>query len=244
MRNISDQSPNTLMKPENPPMRIVMLRAAVIASKPSIPPQVREMLASSELVELGRSLDYYPTDSEAIRFLQAHVPSIIFVDFECVETALKIVSIVERTNPGTQVIALKGGQHDPDMLIKAMRAGVREVLEFPPNQIMLSESLKRVSDVLKQRPLSIQTTDNLFCFLPAKPGGGASTIAVNASLSLARLSGQKTLLMDLDLTNGVSSFLLKLNNLNSVESALDYVTQMDSSIWADLITVRGNLDIL
>jgi pilus assembly protein CpaE len=80
--------------------------------------------------------------------------------------------------------------------------------------------------------------------LPAKPGGGASTIAVNTSSILARLSGRKTLLMDLDLKNGVSSFLLKLNNPNSIESALDYASQMDASLWADLTTVRGNLDIL
>lgn len=232
------------MKEELVPIRKVMLRVAVIASNPSIFPQVREMLASSDIAELGHSLDYYPSETDLMRFLQSHTPSIVFVDFECVETALKIVSVVERTNPGTQIIALRGGRYDPEVLIQAMRAGVREVLEFPKDIHIVRDSLKRASDVLKQRPLNVQTTDNLFCFLPAKPGGGASTIAVNASSMLARLSGQKTLLMDLDLKNGVTSFLLKLNNPNSIEDALDYAQQMDSSLWADLTTVRGNLDIL
>jgi pilus assembly protein CpaE len=221
-----------------------MLRAAVIASKPSVFPQVREMLANSDTVELGRSLDFYPSESEVMRFLQAHVPSIVFVDFESMEKALEIISTIERTNPGTQIIALHGGRYDPGILIQAMRAGVREVLEIPMNLTLLNESLKRVADVLRQRPLSVSATDNLYCFLPAKPGGGASTIAVNASSLLARISGQKTLLMDLDLNNGVSSFLLKLNNTNSIGDALAYASQLDSSLWADLITVRGNLDIL
>jgi pilus assembly protein CpaE len=232
------------MNGEMLPIRKSMLRAAVIASKPSITQQVREILAFNESVEIGRSLDFYPSEVEVIRFLQAHAPSIMFVDFESVETALGIVSVIERTHPGTQVIALQGGRYDPEVLMKAMRVGIREVLEFPLNPDTVKESLKRVLEILKQRPLSIRTTESLFCFLPAKPGGGASTIAVNTSSMLAKLSGEKTLLMDLDLSNGVSSFLLKLNNSNSVCDALERASQMDDSLWADLTTSRGDLDIL
>src|ERR1700709_2437389 len=113
------------------PIREVMLRAAVIASKPSIAPQVREILTSSDIVELGRCLDYYPSETELMRFLQAQAPSIVYIDFESVDTALALVSAIERVNPGTQIIALHGGRYDPEVLIQAMRVGVREVLEFP-----------------------------------------------------------------------------------------------------------------
>jgi pilus assembly protein CpaE len=232
------------MEAKRYPIRKLMLKAAVFASKSSLSPQVRELLAYSEIVELGRCLDYYPSEEEAMRFLQAHAPSIVFVDFESVESALALIAVIERTNPGTQIIALHRVGYDSDVLVKAMRAGVREVLAFPLSESTLADSLTRVAEILKQRPLSILSTDNLYCFLPAKPGLGASTLAVNASANLARISGQKTLLMDLDLNNGISSFLLKLENSNSIADALDHASELDGSLWTNLITTKGNLDIL
>jgi hypothetical protein len=232
------------MEEKRYPIRKLMIKAAVFASKSSLSPQVRELLAYSEIVELGRCLDYYPSEEEAMRFLQAHAPSIVFVDFESVESALALIAVIERTNPGTQIIALHRVGYDSDVLVKAMRAGVREVLAFPLSESTLADSLMRVAEILKLRPLSILSTDNLYCFLPAKPGLGASTLAVNASANLARISGQKTLLMDLDLNNGISSFLLRLENSNSIADALDHASELDGSLWTNLITTKGNLDIL
>ena len=201
-------------------------------------------LASSGVFRLARSLANYPSEFETKQMLRAATPSVVFLGLDDLAAALVIAETIDRESPRTQIIAMDR-TGSPQVLMKAMRAGIREVLDLPLESAKFRDSLSRVMEVLERHPVADGTTDRLFCFLPAKPGGGASTLAALASLAVSKLSDRKALLMDLDLNNGISSFLLKApTNSNSIHDAVQHAPSMDESLWAGLVTARGNLDLL
>jgi len=126
-----------------------------------------------------------------------------------------------------------------------MRAGIREFLSPPFEHQALLDALGRVSDLIAQNPPVFETTDSVFAFLPAKAGSGATTIAVNTSLALARLPDSNVLLADLDLNSGLVGFMLLLNQspysvVDAAENALD----LDENLWPKIVSNKDHLDVL
>src|SRR5258708_1432869 len=91
---------------------------------------------------------------------------------------------------------------------------------------------------------AIPKAGKVLCFLPSKPGVGASTVAINTAAALAR-EGSKVLLVDGDLTSGMVRFMLKLQNPASIRDAARRISDLDEFLWPQLITeVREGLDVL
>jgi pilus assembly protein CpaE len=84
----------------------------------------------------------------------------------------------------------------------------------------------------------------MVAFTSAKPGSGASTLAMQTAFALRRLSGRRTLLADLDLMGGTIGFCLKLNHSRSLADALERQQEMDPVFWSSLTVSHGGLDIL
>jgi pilus assembly protein CpaE len=106
------------------------------------------------------------------------------------------------------------------------------------------ESLKRVKELLDQKAPVYGTTDNIFSFLPSKPGVGATTVAVNVSAALSRRADTSVLLSDFDLNSGMLRFLLKLGNTHSILEALEQAPSMDETLWPQLVSRVGSMDVL
>jgi pilus assembly protein CpaE len=79
--------------------------------------------------------------------------------------------------------------------------------------------------------------------MPAKPGCGASTVAVNTALSLTRKKEAKVLLADLDLDHGTCQFLLKQRSGYCVFDALERVSELET-FWSGITPPSGGLDVL
>ena len=84
----------------------------------------------------------------------------------------------------------------------------------------------------------------VYAFLPAKTGSGASSLAAYSALACSRAGDRHPVLLDFDIRLGISSFVLKLDSMNSIVSALEKAGCMDQTMWDQLVSQRGNLDIL
>jgi pilus assembly protein CpaE len=81
------------------------------------------------------------------------------------------------------------------MLLRAMRAGVREVLPLPLDHQAFSEALDRVA----QKSASLSSRNGkVISFISCKGGSGATFIATNLGYVLADLTAKKILLIDLN----------------------------------------------
>jgi pilus assembly protein CpaE len=203
---------------------------------------------SSALSELGhvrvlRTFGQYPSEEELSRFLQVAGPAIVFLGTEDTRCALELALAIDRAGTGAQVVLL-GTARDPQVLVESMQVGIREFLSLPLDGDQLNEAVCRITEVLERRPLAFRSTDAVFSFLPAKPGDGASTVALNVSSAIARRTPGKTLLADFDLNLGIVSFLLKITNGRSVLDALNVADRMDDAMWDGLVLKRDDMDVL
>jgi pilus assembly protein CpaE len=89
---------------------------------------------------------------------------------------------------------LLGGQQQSELLIRAMRAGVREVLQLPLVHRAFHEALDRIGATAGD---AVLRDGKVLAFIACKGGSGATFISTNFGYALATLAGKKVLLMDL-----------------------------------------------
>lgn len=84
--------------------------------------------------------------------------------------------------------------HQPELLIRAMRAGVREVLQLPLVHRALHEAIDRIA---ASAGVTASHDGKVLAFIACKGGSGATFIATNFGYALATLADKKVLLIDL-----------------------------------------------
>ncbi len=194
-------------------------------------------------VVLSHSLAEYPSGAGLARALRTFSPQAVFLSFEQAETAIAVMRFLESEADGLPVVGLHTLANLP-LLLQAMRAGVREFLAPPFDREQLGDALRTMRSLLKRAPLSYSATEHIYSFLPAKPGVGTSTVAMNVSAALAQEPGMRVLLSDMDLTCGMVRFLLKLPQDLSIVDALSRASEMDVTLWPQLVSHREGFDIL
>lgn len=188
-------------------------------------------------------IERYPSEAETARLLHTLAPQMVLLDTASVADAVAVARSIDTHAPGLPVVAL-GRNSDPQILIEMMRAGVREMLVAPFGENAVREALSRVIEAAGRAPRPPETTDHLFAFLPAKPGTGTTTVAVNLSAALARVAGSRVLLADFDLNSGLVGFMLKADSPYSVTHAAENVFRLDDNLWKQLVFTAGELDVL
>ncbi len=220
-----------------------MLRGIIVCPDTDLNDGFQNVLTKVGLVSVTSVLSRYPNSLELVRHLRAHAPGVVFLGTDSIPRALEIVQEVEKHSPGVQMVAL-GRASNQEILLELMRAGIREYVTLPFDEDAIKELLLRIGEVLQAKPVATTSTDNVFGFLPAKPGVGTSTIALNASVALATLADTRVLLADFDLNSGIIQFMLNLANEHGVIDAAARAFEMDQSLWPQMVTTIKGLDVL
>jgi pilus assembly protein CpaE len=220
-----------------------MLRGIVISPDRELADQLDDLLAQVGMVAITRTLDRYPNGAEIQRTLRAHAPQVIFLSLASVDEAIVAAQAAEAASPGIQVITINRTTN-PQALLELMRVGIREFLGAPFKADDLAGAIGRISENLQRNPIASFESDYIYSFLPAKPGVGASTIAMNVSASASKLGNCKTVLVDLDLNSGMQRFMMKLDNEFCITDAAENSFKMDEALWPQLVTSIGDLDVL
>jgi pilus assembly protein CpaE len=220
-----------------------MLRGAIIAPNVDLAEPLTAMLKEVGGVDVVRYLDHYPDATGLPRFLRGSAPHIVFLSAADMALASGVAASIETFAPGTQVIAIHR-RMDSQLLLEVMRVGIREFLAAPFDRQSVYDALRRSAEALDRRPLSMETTDQLYAFLPSKQGVGATTLAVNFAGALARRSDYNVLLADYDLNSGLVGFMLKLTHDYSVVDAAEASSRLDETLWPQMVSSLGRLDVL
>lgn len=206
--------------------------------------QAQDVIAKA-LERTGRvdalwSLPVSPAPAQLKDLPQDPEGSLVFLDFSDLKTASAIAAEADRLDKSVRLVAMRpAGGVAGDLA----RLGFRHVIALPPSPQEVLGVFSRLAAPSDPSGQDGAPTGRVFAFLPARPGAGATTLAVHTAAAAARLSGQRTLLIDLDLRLGMTSFLLKLPGEHSVVDALEDIDRL-APRWEGLINRRGNLDIL
>lgn len=213
---------------------------AVISPNAEAQDLVAKSLESTGDVDAVWSLPAYPEPSQLKDLPQDPDGCVMFLDFSDLAAAAAIAEEAQRSCPSVKVVAMvSSAAAGPELA----RLGLRQVVGLPPSPREVQQSLIKLEP---ETVLPVEDPDEsgrVFAFVPAKPGAGATTLAVNVAAAAARLSNQRTLLIDFDFRLGMTSFLLKLAGPHSVIDALNDVERL-SLRWENFINRLGYLDVL
>jgi pilus assembly protein CpaE len=220
-----------------------MLRSILICPEPELAPRLESALKATGEVSIARALNRYPNAIDLIRTLRVHAPEVVFLSFESIDRAREVVKFLETEANGIQIVAVHRNV-DARILQETMRAGVREFVADPFERSAVIEALATVKSLVDRKPPTLESTTQIFGFLPSKAGVGTSTIALNVSAAMARRPDMHVLLSDFDLNSGMMRFMLKLQNEYSVIDAMEHSLKVDEHLWPQLVTSLETLDVL
>lgn len=133
-----------------------------------------------------------------------------------------------RQHAGVPVLLLLSSL-EPSLILAAMRAGVKECLQYPVTEEELDAALARIAAAR-----DAGDSGEVFAFLGAKGGVGTTTAAVNVATELARLHAGSVLLVDLHLAYGDAAVYLAAEPRFSVADALENTHRLDAAFLRSL----------
>lgn len=181
----------------------------------------------------------YPVDLHEVPEMLGHNFDVVVVDLDSnPDHALDLVETISVNGLATAMVYSE--QTDPSLLLRAMRAGVREFLTMPFTPGTMAEALVRASALRSAVRVPKKTTGRLLVFLSAKGGSGVTTLACNFAVSLAEESGQKTLLIDLNFPLGDAAIDLGIKSQYSTVNALQNFSRLDASFLSTLLSQHSS----
>jgi pilus assembly protein CpaE len=144
-----------------------------------------------------------------------------------------------RQHPSVPVMLLVSAL-DPGVIIAAMRAGVKEVLQYPFTGEELDAAIARLATARETGP-----GGDVVAIVGAKGGVGSTTVAVNVATELARLRPGRVLLVDLHLAYGDAAIYLGAEPKFSIADALENIHRLDAAFLKSLcLKTKSGPDLL
>jgi pilus assembly protein CpaE len=184
------------------------------------------------------SLDLGYEEAARLRAIPSEEKCIVIIDFADFQRAMPAARAVEGRAQSAAIAVGGGGSRDE--LLELMQAGIRDVV----SQFTYREVWQAANRAASNLACAGNSLADLYTFVPAKPGCGATTLATNSTAVAANLADEPTLLLDFDLRLGVTSFLLKAEGGHTIIDALAQAGRLDRDLWATLVSQIGNLHLL
>jgi pilus assembly protein CpaE len=196
----------------------------LIAPDPARRLVLSRILAGSHLPVI-RECAAYP-ESQSLEELMALDGDVYIIDLDTnVELALGLIEdLCSRDAAATVMATSRSG--DSGLLIRSMRAGVREFLPDPIQATTISEAIARA---LARREKSQQQamTGKILMFAGAKGGSGVTTVSTNFAIALTKEDAGKVAIVDMDFQLGEVALGLGLTPQFSILDALKNEERLD-----------------
>lgn len=216
---------------------------AVISPHREIHEALATALEEDRQLESFWTLGDYPDPHQIQELLACRAGCVVFLDFTDSFRATQVAAQLTAHPTKAAVIGIQPAGADSSHLLELMRLGVQDALPCPIAGRDAQRAFQRAKRKLAPQPEPVAPETNLYAFLPAKPGSGATTIAAHSASAAARLANRRVLLVDFDLRLGMTSFLFKLHGEHSVLDALCLGHRLED-LWDQMIGHVGLLDVL
>lgn len=215
------------------------IRGAVISTDATFRSAVRKTFEDEQAVDVQLEIVV-----PFVRITHGHLEELRYVDPEVVFLDLeedpvlgcKLAQFLTESTPQRKIVAT-GKESSPELLMAAMQAGVNEFLPKPATPESLQGILQRL-----RRKLGTTTADGsrrepgkLLAFFAAKGGAGSTTVATNLGIQIHRLTGKRTVVVDLDLELGEIALFLGIEPRFSFVDLARNFHRMDAELLASFI---------
>lgn len=188
---------------------------------------------------VSREFGSYPNLNHLVKATGGNC-DIVMIDLDAdPETALDLIESICSRNSSVTVMVYSQSER-PGLLVRCMRAGAREFLVEPISQDALAEALIRAAARRQELDRQKKLSGQMLVFLGSKGGAGVTTLASNFAIALAKESGKKTALIDLNLQLGDAALVLGMKPRFSVHDALKNSHRLDSEFVETLLDVHSS----
>lgn len=174
-----------------------------------------------------------PEDEGAVEVLVYELGADLDKELAQLEKALRSGKVAE--------VFLAGSDPAPEVLIQAIRAGVKEFLPLPAASEEIRGALARYLDrrVPRQQPRESAEPapqGKVLAVVGAKAGVGATTVAVNLALEMSRAATGGAGLLDLRREGGETPYFLDLECAYTWEEVTRNLARLDSTFLESILT--------
>jgi pilus assembly protein CpaE len=161
-------------------------------------------------------------------------PDVVIVDGRIdLAGSMEAVERLRAADPSAAIFFM-AAEADPDLILRAMRAGANEFFAWPPSRDAVDEAIRRTAARKASSP-SGHPQSAAVAFFGVKGGAGTTTLAVNCGVEVARLTKRPTLIVDLKPGLGEVTLFLGVRSRYTLLDALDNLHRMDSEFLRELV---------
>jgi pilus assembly protein CpaE len=220
------------------------LTALLVAPDRGLAEAFTATLPATRAFQIVADLKTYPSVQALEMRVRQLRPDVLLVDVATqTDTAAELIRSAAALPHPPQIVGLHK-QNDSRAILLALRMGASEFLYAPFDAEVQREAIARLRRLRQPEPETMPDPGTVLVFSSAKPGSGATTVAIQTAFALQRACGKRVLLMDLDLMGGSIGFYLKLNHDRCAIHALENADQLSRSSWAQLVGDSEGIDIL
>ena len=216
----------------------------LVVETPHLTAELRTVLQRSGATEAFQMAAAAPPFEVASQLVK-HRPDLLFVEFSRVLVlAPDWMQTVCSGASAPLVIALHI-EPDAAQMITALRAGAVEFLTLPLGD-RVSDSFERISGLLETRAAARSERGKMIGIVSAKGGCGATSLACNLAVALARAKAQGPILVtDLDYQSSIAHRVCRVTPRFRATDAFHAVRRLSSAIWPEFVSaVTPGVDLL
>ena len=159
------------------------------------------------------------------------------------EAAGELIESVTSQKPPIHVIGLHT-HNDSNAILRSLRYGASEFL-FAPFDVSVQEAaISRIQKLL-QPAGGERESGKIVVFSSAKPGSGASTLAMQTAYALQARFGKARLAGRFRLDDGIArAFYLKLDHVYSLVDLIQRADRIDHDLWSTVTADADGIDVL
>lgn len=190
--------------------------------------QLQKILTSDQRFEILNSGDIDRTTDLVLFSLPAD-------STEGVEKAFKWIGDIANIGSASEIFLFSESK-DPDLLVRAMRSGVREFFHLPLNEQELSDALItfRTRQLKQNGGPGPEKDGKIVVFLGSKGGTGVTTIAVNMAVGMSRENS--VVLVDMNEIFGEIPQFLDLEPRFTWKEIIRNIDRIDSALLIDSLS--------
>jgi pilus assembly protein CpaE len=186
------------------------LTALLVAPDRRLAGQFTGTLPVTRSFQVLADLKTYPTEQALDMRMRQLQPEVVLLDLATdFEVAASLIRFLAAVRPDVRVVGLHTA-NDSEAILRSLRLGATEFLAAPFDPEVQRQAVSRIRRLLGPQPPLEREPGRVALFSSAKPGSGASVLAVQTALSLRCITGRSVLLADLDGMAGTAAFYLKL----------------------------------
>lgn len=214
-----------------------VLRVAIVDPSDSTRASLKNLLLSMDSIWLEAECSRYEFFSDVISQTTPDI-GIVVMD-QGPQKALAMITEINRSRPECSILVISTST-DSQLILQAMRAGVKEFLTQPVRTEDLVAAINRISEARYGRGDSKSRGCQVISICGATGGVGSTSIAVNLGCVMAKEQTNSVCLVDLDLALGDADVFLDAIPEYTIADVAQNIARLDFGLLKRSLTKHAS----